>query len=93
MQEQIKAVKLEGYKPYIFIDEWFANLKHCKAEFDQVKAEAAFLKVPVILSTNAQDLNSVRKAHVFRYGQIPITTIAAVLRKQGRIVASNLSTS
>ena len=90
MIDQINAVKLQGYKPFIFIDDWFNALTSCAFELRIVKRQAKQIGVTVLYSNTASVLNKVTKAYVFRYGQLPIDTNAMVLRKKGVVISSGL---
>jgi selenophosphate synthetase-related protein len=93
MHRQIHAVIAEGFKPVIYIDDFFDSLEDCKQEFREIRQEAKRLNVPVLKTDEAGRLHSFNKVHVFRYGQLPLTTEATVVRRRGRVVSGNLQVS
>lgn len=86
MNERILAVLAEGYRPVIYIDNWLAKQQGIQEALNAIIAQAATLGVKTVFGTQVFELHTLNKLHVFRYGQIPASTEAIVLRRKGRIV-------
>lgn len=88
MKEQIDQVRKAGFRPVIFIDD--SLTRKGNEELAALIEGAEELNVPVVFSNNADALNKVHKAHVFRYGHVPLATQAMILKKGGKIVSGDL---
>ena len=74
MLEQINAVKEQGFKPVLYID----NILSRNSEMTMISRQARKLDVPVYYESDTAGLNKIHKAYVFRYGTIPQCTEAMV---------------
>lgn len=86
MIEQINAVTAQGYRPIIYIDNWLAKQHGIQETLNAIIAQAATLGVKTVFGKQAVELHILNKLYVFRYGQIPASTEAIVLRRKSRIV-------
>lgn len=90
MVEQIQEVQAQGFKPVIFIEKALIHLLKSDHELIMLTRAAGRLNVPVFNEDDITKLNRMHKAHVFRYGMIPLDTEAKVKRKGGKIISGNL---
>ena len=90
MIEQIKEVQAQGFKPVIFIERSLFRLANGSHELTMISRMAKRMDVPVFNEEDMTKLNRMHKAHVFRYGTLPLDTEAMVKRKGGKIISGNL---
>lgn len=90
MKQQLEEVIAQGYKPIVYIDNALLMNQATMPTIKRLTHYARALKVPVHYSTDTSGLNRLVKAHVFRYGYLPIDTEAMIKRKKGKIVSGNL---
>lgn len=90
MVEQIQEVQSQGFKPIIYIDHTLTKLMHGDHELVKIHDAATRLNIPVYGENDIPLLNRIRKAFIFRYGVIPISTEVMVKRKGGKIISGNL---
>lgn len=88
MKEQIDQVKAMGFRPVLFIDSDLTRSGN--EELAALIEGAGEMQVPVIYDTNAEALNKIYKAYVFRYGFIPAYTETMILKKGGKVVSGDL---
>jgi hypothetical protein len=91
LKTQIADVREAGYKPAVFIDTFLSNMSVCREEFDIIRKIAKELDVPVVNQEDCSKLHTVKKLYLFRYGQLPASTEAFILRKNGKVVPGNLN--
>jgi len=90
MIEQIQEVQAQGFKPVVFIEKSLFRSSGGNHELTMISRMAKRLNVPVFDEEDMTKLNRMHKAHVFRYGILPLDTEAKVKRKGGKIISGNL---
>lgn len=86
MEDQINAVIAQRYRPVIYVDSWLLTQEYGQKELKDLMQQAAELNVKVVLTKQAHQLHAFNKLYVFRYGIIPMTTAAIIVRRKGIIV-------
>jgi len=90
MIEQIQEVRTQGFKPIIYIDHTLIKLLCATYKLTELYAKAKELNVPIYGEDDILILNRIYKAFIFRYGSIPTSTEAMIVRKGGKIISGNL---
>jgi len=90
MIEQIQEVRAQGFKPAIYIDHTLIKLLCTTYKLTELYDKAKDLNIPIYGEGDTPVLNRIRKAFIFRYGSIPVSTEAMIIRKGGKIISGNL---
>lgn len=91
MEQQIKEVQAQGFKPVVFIEKSLIHLLKGDHELMMISRAARRLNVDVFNEDDITKLNRMHKAFVFRYGTIPLDTEAKVKRKGGKVISGDLA--